>query len=247
MELIAAVVIGLAAVLTAIASYQGALIDGQIDRAFAGSLSTTIQANNSYNLADAERAIERDWIFSWIAEVENGTPAGEFLGLTMPKEILALATEWATATDGSLDPFSDGILDPFSDEGSATYDSYQSLPSVQSLAEGDQLSRDATCSTFEAQVLSRQGARKGLSTIFLAIALVVGGVAALLRGRLAQNIVLATSVTALIAGAGILAVGADADGARTDLAPSYFEEDVNGEPVAPEDAAREALSQCGSG
>ena len=241
------VVIGLAAVLTAIASYQGAQIDGQIDRAFAGSLSTTIQANNSYNLADAERAIERDWIFSWIAEVENGTPAGEFLGLTMPKKILALAAEWATATDGSLDPFSDGILDPFSEEGSATYDAYRSLPSVQSLAEGDQLSRDATCSTFEAQVLSRQGARKGLSTIFLAIALVVGGVAALLRGRLAQNIVLATSVTALIAGAGILAFGADVDGARADLAPSYFEEDVIGEPVAPEDAAAEALSQCESG
>jgi hypothetical protein len=118
----------------------------------------------------------------------------------MPKEILALATEWATATDGSLDPFSDGILYPFSEEGSATYEAYRSLPSVQNLAEGDQLSRDATCSTFEAQVLSCQGARKGLSTIFLAIALVVGGVAALQRGRLAQNIVLATSVTALIAG-----------------------------------------------
>jgi hypothetical protein len=117
-----------------------------------------------------------------------------------PKEILALATEWATATDGSLDPFSDGILYPFSEEGSATYEAYRSLPSVQNLAEGDQLSRDATCSTFEAQVLSCQGARKGLSTIFLAIALVVGGVAALQRGRLAQNIVLATSVTALIAG-----------------------------------------------
>ena len=244
MELIAAIVIGLAAVLTAIASYQGALLDGQVNRAFADSLATTIEANDAYNFGDAQRAIERDWFFSWIAETENGTPAGEFLGLTMPEEILALATEWATATDGSVDPLSDGILDPFSEAGSVSYEAYGSLPSVRSLEVGDQLSIDATCSTFEAQVLSRQGARKGLSTIFLAIALVVGGVAALLHGRLAQNIVLATSVTALIAGAGILAVGADVDGARADLAPSYFEEDVNGNPIDPEDAVTEALAQC---
>jgi len=96
-------------------------------------------------------------------------------------------------------------------------------------------------------VLARQGARKDLSTIFLAIALVVGGVAALLRGRLAQNIVLTTSVIALITGAGILAFGTDVEGARADLAPSYFEEDLDGDPVAPEDAAAEALAQCETG
>ena len=68
--------------------------------------------------------------------------------------------------------------------------------------------------------------------------------AALLHGRIAQYIVLATPVTALIAGGGTLAVGADVGGARAVLAPSYFEEDVGGNPIEPEDAVAEALTQC---
>ena len=103
-----------------------------MDRAFADSLAATIHANDSYNFADAQRAMERERIFSLIAEVENGTPADEFLGLTVPEEILELATDWATATDGSLDPFSEA--------GSVRYEAYNSLPSVWSFAVGDQLS-----------------------------------------------------------------------------------------------------------
>lgn len=213
-ELFAAALIGIAAVLTAIATFQGGQIDGKVAEKQTEILGLSLAANDAYNDANAQQAIERDWIFGWITAFENGEPAAEYLAEAMPPAVFDLADEWANAPDD--------ISDPFSEEAAQSYDSYGLLPSTGLLVLGDLRLEVAECATFTAQVFDRQGESYGLSTVFLAIALVVGGIAALLKRALAQYIVLGTAVVSLIVGAFILAFGADEDEARNDVAPEFY-------------------------
>ena len=237
-ELIVAVLIGVAAVLTAVAVFQGGKVDGNVAAQQTAALGLTLAANDAYNAADAQQAIERDWVFGWITEVSNETAAADYLETAMPESVFALADEWINAPDD--------IADPFSEEAAEVYGSYAALPSVGLFILGDELDAKAVCATFRAQVFGAQGDGFGLSTVFLAIALVTGGIAALLRRRLAQNIVLVTAVTSLVIGAGLLLFGTDEAEARREVAPDFYANVLN-QPVAADEAITFADETCPSG
>ncbi len=237
-EFIAAVLIGVAAVLTAVATYQGGDVDGKVAEQQTESLSLTLKANDAYNAADAQQAIERDWFFSWITEVQNETPAADYLETAMPSPVFALAEEWFTAEDD--------IADPFSAEA-AVYRSYSALPSVGLYEIGGVLEAAAECATFRARVFDLQGENFGLSTVFLAISLVVGGIAALLRSRIAQYIVLITAVASLLLGTGFLLLGTDEADARLEVAPVFFSLDDQDQPLDAGQAVVYADSRCPPG
>lgn len=235
MELIAALLIGVAAILTAVATFQNGRIDGQIGEQQTIALSRLLEANDTFNLADAQQAIERDWIFGWFTETLNETPAADYLQGAMPDEVFALAEQWLNADDD--------IGDPFSPQAEEVYSAYSGLLSVELLAIGDELDQEAECATFTAQVLDIQGNRLGLSTVFLAISLVVGGFAALLRSRLAQTIVLITALVSLVLGTVLLLTGTDQDDARRQVAPDFYSEVLEGAPTE-EDAIAFANETC---
>lgn len=218
-ELAGAIIIGIAAVLTALATFQGAKVDGEVGSKHTEAITHTLFANDSFNQASAARAIERDWIFSYMTEAENGNPAQDFLVEAMPDEVLLVADEWLNTDDDILDPFSDAAADQ--------YESVQNLPSTQLALQGELDDAAAECAIFESLVAERRGDDYGLSTVFLAISLVVGGIAALLRGKAAQTIVLTTAALSLVLGAGLLAVAGDAEVAREDQAREYFSEDAD--------------------
>lgn len=214
-EFFAALLIGIAAVLTAVATFQGGNIDGKIAEQHTSALGLTLVANDAYNDANAQRSYERDWFFGWITEVSNDTPAAEYLETAMPDSVFALAEEWYSADDD--------IADPFSDAGAEHYsESHAALLSSQLLERGNELDVEAACATFKAQVFEVQGQSFGLSTVFLVISLVVGGIAALLRSRPAQYIVLFIAVMSLVLGAGVLAFGTDEAEARLQVAPDFY-------------------------
>lgn len=237
-ELVVAVLIGVAAVLTAVAVFQGGKVDGDIDRQQTAALRLTLAANDAFNAADAQQAIERDWIFGWITEAINGTAAADYLKTAMPDSVFALADEWMNADDD--------ITDPFSEEAADVYSSYDALPSVGLLISGDELDAEAECAIFLTQVLGVQGDSFGLSTVFLAISLVTGGIAALLRRRLAQNIVLVTAVASLVIGAGLLLLGTAEADARREVAPDFYPT-VLDQPATADQAIALADELCPSG
>lgn len=219
-ELVSAIIIGIAAILTALATYQGGQLDGEVGAKSNEALDLTVRANDAFNEASALEAIERDWIFGWIIELENGTPAADYLADAMPDEVFALALEWSEAPDD--------IIDPFSREAEQAYPAYASLPSSQARELADELDLFAECALFEAQVAEARSDDFGLSTVFLAISLVVAGIAALLRRQAAQFIVLAVSVGALLFGASILVLAQDEAGTRDTVAQDFFGEDQPG-------------------
>ncbi len=69
----------MAAILTAVATFRSGAVDGQIGEQHTIALSLTLRANDAFNEADAQQAIERDWIFGWITEATNGTAAADYL------------------------------------------------------------------------------------------------------------------------------------------------------------------------
>lgn len=234
-ELIAALLIGVAAVMTAVATFQNGRVDGQISEQHTIALGLTLRANDAFNAADAQQAIERDWIFTWITEASNDTPAADYLEDAMPDEVFALAEEWLNADDD--------IADPFSSQAAEVYNAYAGLPSVGLVDTGADLDEEAACATFTAQVLDVQGNWFGLSTVFLAISLVVGGFAALLRSRVAENIALVTALTSLVIGATLLVIGTDQVGARNQVAPDFYA-NILGETVTADEAIAFADEVC---
>ena len=226
-------IIGIAAVLTAIATYQGGQVDGEVGQNSTEAVAQLLLANDAFVRADSQEAIERDWLFGWITEFNNGTPAAEYLETAMPDEVFDLADEWRNAPDD--------IADPFSPEAGDAYEAHAGLLSNELRTEGDMYDEAAACAIFAAQVAELRGDDYGLSTVFLAIALVVGGIAALLRRKAAQVIVLVTSTVALLLGAVLLAVAADEVEARTMTAVDFFEDD---DELSRDEAIAIADEQC---
>jgi hypothetical protein len=89
-------------------------------------------------------------------------------------------------------------------------------------SQADLFDHHADCAFFAASVAGVQGDSFGLSTVFLAIALVVGGIAALLTSKAAQIIVLTVAVLSLALGAVELITAGDLDNSRAMAAADFF-------------------------
>ena len=239
-ELVGAIIIGIAAVLTAIAVYQGSGVDGTVQEMQTEAVGRTLYANDAYNDATAEEATERDWIFGYLTEMMNDQPAADILLAAMPIEVADLAAEWLGDNEAEFaDAESESIGDPFSSE----YDAYSGLPSAQLLASGDAFAESAQCALFSAEVAGVRGDNYGLATVFLAVALVVGGIAALLRRKSAQIILLTTAVLGLVLGAGLLVLAADDAEARAETAVDFFVAD-DGTSLTADEAVAVADDTC---
>ncbi len=224
-ELAGAIIIGIAAVLTAVATYQGSQIDGTVQNKSTEAVGLTLQANDLYNDATAEQAEERDWFFGYLTAAANGeNETADVLFRAMPAEVQQLTADWLELNEQRLTDESAPIDDPFfrDAEGSPVVESFLELQSTELLSTGDAVDGLAVCALFDSGVAEIQGDNYGLSTVFLAIALVVGGIAALLKGKAAQIIVLTTSMASLVLGAGVLVLAADQDVARQEAATEFF-------------------------
>ena len=209
-EFIAAFLIAIAAVLTAVATFQGSQVDGEVQQGQSDALRLTVLANDSFSNSNSERASERDLFFRAVTETDE--EISDFLYDAMPLEVLDLVIEW-----GETD---DAILNPFSSE--ANYAAIEGLYSTQLANEGGALDDDAYCAAFGAAVADSRGENYGLSSVFLAIALVVAGIAALLTSKVPQIMFLTISALSLLLGAGGWLVAEDQAEARAEQAAEFF-------------------------
>lgn len=249
-ELAGAIIIGIAAVLTAIATHQGSQVDGIVEEQNTLAIGLSQEANGVYNDVNAQRGIERDWFFSWLSTELNGdTFAADVLFDAMPGDVQLLSAEWLAANQNYFDdPSAHFIGDPFSDE----YESFEGLLSNQLAVFADDTFLEVQCALFETQVAGVQGDNYGLSTVALAIALVVGGIAALLRGKAAQMIVIVTAGLALVVGASFLVVANDETDATAKASAEFFlkddgteiETDDLGDPLNVTEALEIAAKRC---
>lgn len=239
-ELFGAIIIGIAAVLTAIAAHGGGEVDGTVEEKHTESVGFEVAANDAYLKASAEQATERDWIIGYLTAVWNEEPAADVILSAMPAEVAQLADEWIEANQDLLGDPEAIIDDPFSDE----YESFGALRSAQLLEIGNDATAKADCAIFDARVAGAKGDGFGLATVFLAVALVAGGIAALLNRKAAQIIVLTTAVISLVLGASVLAFAGDEAEARAMTAEEFFSENDAGKATTPAEALAIADDTC---
>ncbi len=194
LEIMAGIVLGIAAVVAAFAAYQGALADGNSLEGYTSSTQHLSDANFFYN-ASAQQFSRDQQLFLAYAQALN-TPGqedvAEYIQSSLMDPNLADAVTWWNTTDEALTPFDDLAGNPYTDEAADQADIEQELAET-TFAEGAQD--------------NETGDRFELAGVILAIALFLGGIATLVRSTRLSWTLMGVGTLALAVG-GILVVSA---------------------------------------
>ncbi len=193
-ELFAAILLGLAATLTAFAAYRASLVSDEVLKGYSDANETMQEGFDLLGAGDQASNFERTLFLQYIVERSAGNvDAADYLGATMSPEMLALIQVWTEDPD-------DSIPTPFDGE----YPELAEIESSQIYAEGQALLDDAA----EQRKLAEDADAKSdifeLSTVLLAVTLFLAGVAALIKSRRISYALLGLGSLVLIAGAGVL-------------------------------------------
>lgn len=185
LEVIAAILLGLAGILTAYAAFQGALQDGNSLDKYTLSAKLTSDANGYYS--------------------DGKQQFGQDLALFTQFQILVETGDEATAQVLSDNFFSPELKTAYEawfalgDESPPTpLDTEEYV--LQDYVEGDLLTDEADAAFAEAQKANEDGDTFELATVFFAVALFLAGIASLLKARAVQMAMLIASVTLIAPG-----------------------------------------------
>jgi hypothetical protein len=189
-QLVAAIVLGVAATLTAFSAYQGSLKDGESLQGYTASTRTLNDANSFYAEANQVYALDQQLFIEFAtASQEGNEELAEYL-LTLMRPELVAGLDWWIETDESETPFDDLVGNPYE---------------VAQQDEAVRLEALASTQFEEGASANEDGDRFGLATVLFALTLFFGGVATLF-GRVAiTQALLVVSVLTLSAGLVMLA------------------------------------------
>lgn len=190
LPIIAAILLGIAATLTAVSAYQAALEDGDSIKGYAESTRLLNDANFFFIQGNQTTAEDQALFVEYALSTETD-PSGEiaaYLETLMSPELLE-AVEWWKATDDALTPFDELEGNPYT---VADYEEGQAL-------------EDQASQAFEAGAAADdKGDEFELATVLLALTLFFAGIATLFRRRVVSIALLVVGATSLVLGAGQL-------------------------------------------
>lgn len=193
-EIVAAILLGLAATLTAFAAYRASLTDDEVLKSYSDANQSLQEGydllGNGDQLLSFEQAIFLDWA---LAESEGNTDGADYLFETMSPELQALVEVWAEDPD-------DTAPTPFDGD----YAELDDLDSSLTYAEGNDLLDLAEDQRAEAEDADQKSDVFETSTVFLAVTLFLAGVAALVGSRNVAWTLLGISSVMLLIGIVVL-------------------------------------------
>ena len=186
LEPFSAILLGLAATLTAIAAYMSSVEGGDEDEARAGSIEETAKAYALTNIATQTRAADQAMFAAYaqsaFADTGEGLPE-YLLGMMRPVLNEAVLAWTDTPDDGPDTPFE-----------MAEY-------TVESEVEAEVARAAAEKHDAKAQAAAEKGDNYDKSTIYLALALFFAGIATTFRSRRYSGLLLSVSTIAVVVGA----------------------------------------------
>lgn len=197
-ELVIVVLLGIVSVLTAYASFQAALYGSKMDSFYAESTRLTAEAESAYLEGNQQYVQDSATIARLLelqieAESSDPTVAAlaaeklEVLTFVAVSDELAAAIDWADA-ENAADP--EVYTPPQNDEAY-----------LDSLFGGwSQLNDDAAEATANGDQANNYGDRLTLNTVLFAVALFLLGVAAVLKSRRAQYVLIGVSTGIFVVG-----------------------------------------------
>src|SRR5688572_3000305 len=188
-QLLAAILLGLAATLTAFSAYQASLKDGEALQGYTSSTRSLNDANAFYSEATQVFALDQQLFVQFAVANQTDPEIGAYLRTLMRPE-LQEAIQWWVDTDDAVTPF-DGLKgNPYVVEQQATAVELEQLAEAQ-FEEGSEA--DDTGDQFE------------LATVLFAITLFFGGIATLFSRTPITAALLVVAAVTLVGGAVVLA------------------------------------------
>ena len=189
-EIVATVVLALAAVATAWSSYQATRWNGETTKASSRVNALRIDAARAQGLAQAQTQVDIGMFFQWVNATGSDEPElAEFYLDRFRPEFRPAFDAWQ-ATEPLTDP--DAPPTPF------TMDEYQ----LQARADAEQLDRDDEATAAIVRRNVQRAANYVLAVVLFAIALFFAGMTTKLRGRGTRTAMLAVGL-ALFIGTGV--------------------------------------------
>lgn len=194
--LVAAIVLGLAAVLTAWSAYRGSLTSDIVLKSYSEQQANIAIANDTFSRADQQEQLETTLFLDWAVATSVGNDdAADYLVNVMSDELFA-AVEWWIEQPNDSAPAT-----PFTPDNPAFAD----LPSQVLVAEGEAILAEADTFRLAAEQADADSDRFDLANVFFAVVLFIAGLATLVQRRSIQVGFLTISVLGFIAGLAVLA------------------------------------------
>lgn len=187
-ELIAAVLLGIAGMLTAFAAYKGSLADGNALQGYTKSSRSTADANGFYNDYSSTYNADKALFTEYQLQVEQGN---QDLADVIKANLFSIDLE--AATDEWLAIPEDAEEQPATPLDGDFY-------KIQALDDANALYEQAEAEFAEASKIDEQGDNFDLAGVFFAISLFFAGIAALFKVRSLQVAMLIGSVVMLLPG-----------------------------------------------
>lgn len=168
-EIVAAILLGLAATLTAFAAYRASLTDDEVLKNYSEATEVSQEGYDLLSAGDQASSFEENLFLQYAVEVSGGNQDGAlYLRETMGPELLAAVEAWENDPD-------DTIATPFD----GAYAELDELESTQLYAEGNASLDQADELRAAAEDADDKSDIYELSTVLLAVTLFLAGVAAL--------------------------------------------------------------------
>jgi hypothetical protein len=188
-QLVAAIILGIAATLTALAAYNSALADGNALQGYSSSTRTLSDANAFYAEANQTYALDQQLFVSYATAAQEGnTDLAEYLKTLMRPE-LADAVDWWLESDEAVTPFDEIEGNPYT---------------VEQIETAQQLEEEASKQYEEGSSEDDKGDKFELATVLFALTLFSAGVATLFRKTQITYGLLGVASVALVIGAATL-------------------------------------------
>ena len=186
LQVLAAILLGLAATFTALSAYQAALLDGEALQGYTTSTRTLSDANAFYAQGNQTTAMDQQLFLAYATAQRQGDDALADYLTTLMRPELEGAIEWWNTSDSPLPP-----LDPTVQENPYEVADFNEAAALEEEAGKlfDAAARaDSTGDKFE------------LSTVLFALTLFFGGISTVFRRRSVSRALLGVSGVTLVAG-----------------------------------------------
>lgn len=184
-QIFAAIILGIAATLTAIAAYNAALTDGDALQGYTNSTRSLNDANAFYAQGNTTASSDQSLFVEYAgANFAGEADRAEYLTTLMRPE-LAEAVAWWEANDEAVTPFDELEGNPYT---------------ISDFDEANALEERATMEFDEGAKADDQGDVFELAAVFFALTLFFGGVATLFGKRAVTSGLLTVSVITLALG-----------------------------------------------
>ena len=187
----AAVLLGLAATLTAWSAYRESLTSDLVLKNYSEQQALIASANDYFGRADQQEALERSLFLEWAVAISAGnTDAADYLVTVMSDELFT-AVEWWRQEPEETSPAT-----PFD----ASNPHFAALPSQVLVAEGEKGYAKADELRVAAEAADANSDRFDLANVFFAVVLFVAGLTTIVQRRSIQIGFLVLSSVGLLGG-----------------------------------------------